>query len=126
MQIHINPSGELSIFRQIVRQITDAIVGGRVQPGEKLPSHRDLAAEIVVAPLTVKKAYDLLEREGLIESQRGRGTFVKQHLPTLDRAAARARLESDARRLLVQARVTGMSHAEVSALLKDIWKDIDS
>ena len=86
MQFHVNPSGELPIYRQIMRQITDAIAGGRVAAGDQLPSHRDLAAQLVIAPLTVKKAYDELEREGLITTQRGRGTYVSESLPVVDAA----------------------------------------
>jgi DNA-binding transcriptional regulator YhcF (GntR family) len=58
MHIAVNPSGELAIYRQIMRQIVEGIAAGRLKPGEKLPSHRELSEQIVVAPLTVKKAYD--------------------------------------------------------------------
>ena len=64
MQVIVNPSDELPIYRQIMRQIVEAIAGGRLKTGEKLPSHRELSERIVVAPLTVKKAYDELEALG--------------------------------------------------------------
>ncbi|MGB6002439.1 MAG: GntR family transcriptional regulator, partial [Thermoanaerobaculia bacterium] len=64
MQLHIATGSELPIYRQIMRQITDAIAGGRLRPGDKLTSQRDLAVQLVISPLTVKKAYDELEREG--------------------------------------------------------------
>ena len=64
-----------------MRQIAEAIAGGRLKPGDKLDSHRDLAEQLVIAPLTVKKAYDELEALGYIETQRGRGTFVCAKLP---------------------------------------------
>ncbi len=92
MQLHIVPGDELPIYRQIMRQITDAIGGGRLRRGDKLPSQRDLAVELVISPLTVKKAYDELEREGVIETRRGRGTFVNSVTPAVDPALQRQRL----------------------------------
>ena len=67
MQLLVNPSDELPIYRQIMRQITEAIAGGRLKSGDKLTSHRELSEQLVIAPLTVKKAYDELEALGFIE-----------------------------------------------------------
>jgi len=125
MQFHINPGDELPIYRQIMRQITDAVAGGRVVPGEQLPSHRDLAEQLVIAPLTVKKAYDELERQGLITTQRGRGTFVSEQMPAIEPAERRERLRDAAQRLLSQAALSGVSFAEVLSLLKEIQKGME-
>jgi len=125
LQFQINPSDELPIYRQIMHQITDAIVGGRMKPGDKLASHRDLAAQLVIAPLTVKKAYDELEREGLLHTQRGRGTFVSETPPIVDSAEARQRLRDAAQRLMTQARRSGASYDDVVELIDEIWKDMD-
>ncbi len=122
MQLHINPGDELPIYRQIMRQITDAIAGGRIQPGEQLPSHRELAERLVIAPLTVKKAYDELERQGLIETQRGKGTFVSKGLPDVDPEQLRERLRDSAQRLLSQAALSGVPLTEVINLLEEIQK----
>ncbi len=122
MQFHVNPSDELPIYRQIMRQIIDAVAGGRIAPGEQLPSHRDLAEQLVIAPLTVKKAYDELERQGLIATQRGRGTFVCEQLPAVKPAQRIERLRDPAQRLLSQAALSGVSFGEVLALLKEIQK----
>jgi GntR family transcriptional regulator len=126
MRIYVHPGDDRPIYRQIVRQITDAVAGGHLAPGERLPSHRKLAAELVIAPLTVKKAYDELEREGLIETRRGRGTFVSGRLPSIDPAARRARLRDAARRLVSQAALTGVPHEDVLALLEEIRKEMKS
>ncbi len=126
MQFQINPGDELPIYRQIMHQITDAIVAGRMKPGDKLASHRDLAAQLVIAPLTVKKAYDELEKEGLLHTQRGRGTFVSEAPPVVDSAETRQRLRDAAQRLLTQARRSGASYDDVVELIDEIWKDMDS
>lgn len=80
ISIQIQPGDDIPIYRQIVRQIQGALARGELKPGDRLESHRELAARLVVAPLTVKKAYDELERDGYLEMRRGRGTFVRQGL----------------------------------------------
>jgi len=126
MQIYIHPGDELPIYRQIVRQVTDAIAGGRLGAGERLPSHRELALQLVIAPLTVKKAYDELERERLIETQRGRGTFVSESLPAIDPVLKRERLRDAAQRLLSQASLSGVPYREVLELLEELQKGMTS
>ncbi len=125
MLLHVNPSDELPIYRQIVRQVTDAIAGGRVRPGEQLPSHRDLAEQLVIAPLTVKKAYDELEHAGLITTQRGRGTFVRETLPSVAPSERRERLRDAGQRLLSQAALIGVRFDEVMDLLQEIRKGME-
>jgi GntR family transcriptional regulator len=124
MQLHINPSDELPIYRQIMRQIIDAVAGGRIVPGEQLPSHRDLALQLVIAPLTVKKAYDELELQGLIATQRGRGTFICEQLPAVKPELRLERLRDPAQRLLSQAAISGVSFEEVLGLLAEIQKGL--
>jgi len=122
MDLYVTPGDELPLYRQIIRQISDAIAGTRLKPGDKLPSHRDLAAQLVIAPLTVKKAYDELEAEGLIETQRGRGTFVSRRLPRNHPAEARERLREAARRLLSQAALSGVAFSDVLELLEELQR----
>lgn len=124
--LHVNPGDDLPLYRQIVRQVADAIAGGRLARGEQLPSHRDLAAQLVIAPLTVKKAYDQLEQDGLIHTQRGRGTFVSDAPPMADAAANRERLREAGQRLLTQAALVGVPLDDVIDLLKEMQKGFDS
>ena len=118
MQLVINPSDELPIYRQIMRQITEALSVGRLRAGEKLPSHRDLAEELVIAPLTVKKAYNELELLGFIETQRGRGTFVCLKQPKIKMADQREQIDAAARNLLSLAYMVGLDLDDVVATLK--------
>jgi len=74
--IRIDAGDGLPIYRQIVEHVKAAIAAEIVAPGDRLPSHRDLARELVVAPLTIARAYDLLEREGVLARERGKGAFV--------------------------------------------------
>jgi GntR family transcriptional regulator len=124
MHLIVNPSNELPIYRQIMRQIEEAIAGGRLKPGDKLPSHRDLAEQIVVAPLTVKKSYDELEALGFIETQRGRGTFVCATLPRVNSKDQIAQVREAARKLLASAYLGGLDFNAVLKILKDAERDI--
>jgi len=118
MNLLIHPGDELPIYRQIMRQITEALAVGRLRPGEKLPSHRDLAEELVIAPLTVKKAYDELELLRFIETQRGRGTFVCLKQPKIKMSAQREQIDAAARNLLSLAYLVGLDLDDVVATLK--------
>ena len=124
MQLLINPSDELPIYRQIMRQITEAIAGGRLKSGDRLASHRELSEQLVIAPLTVKKAYDELEALGYIETQRGRGTFISASLPELDRANQTGQLQQAARRLLAQAYLAGLTLPDVVELLHEADREL--
>ena len=124
MYFAVNLSDELPLYRQIMRQIVEAIAGGRLKRGDRLASHRELSDQLVVAPLTVKKAYDELEALGFIETQRGRGTFVSASPPPVDSAAQLDRIRQDARKLLSQAYLAGLRLPEVVTILKDADREI--
>jgi GntR family transcriptional regulator len=74
----IDPKSPIPIFRQIADQLRQAVDAGVHKPGEMLPSQRVLAIEIKVNPNTIQRAYEALEREGLVETRRGVGVFVVQ------------------------------------------------
>jgi len=76
--VRIDPRSHLPIYRQIAEEIRAAVAAGIYQPGEVLPSLRAMSVQLQVNPNTVQRAYDELEREGLIYSQRGRGLFVSE------------------------------------------------
>jgi GntR family transcriptional regulator len=118
VQLLIHPADEVPIYRQIMRQITEGIAVGRLKAGEKLPSHRDLSEQLVIAPLTVKKAYDELELLGFIETQRGRGTFVCARLPRPDPVHQMEEVRDSARKFLAQAYLAGLRYPGVLQVLE--------
>lgn len=106
----ITPGSTEPIYRQLVEQVRRLVAGGQMAPGDKLPSVRDVASSLAVNPMTVSKAYGLLETEGLLARRRGLGMLVAERprssrsqaermallRPTLERAAREAReLELD-------------------------------
>ena len=76
MTIQINREISIPIYTQIVGQIQFDIVSGRLPSGTQLPSIRELAQELAVAPMTITQAYQELRQLGLIEMRHGSGTFV--------------------------------------------------
>ena len=76
MKINIDPESSVPIYIQIEDSIHSLIAAGQIQPGEQLPTIRELAADIRVNLNTVARAYFELDREGVISTQRGKGTFV--------------------------------------------------
>jgi GntR family transcriptional regulator len=74
--IQITPGSDEPIYQQIVEQVGQAIAKGRLCAGDKLPAVRKLAAELVINPNTVARAYTILEQSGLVTTKTGSGTFV--------------------------------------------------
>lgn len=127
MQFHIVPGDELPIYRQIMRQVVDAVAGGRLQAGSQLPSQRDLAEQLVISPLTVKKAYDELERDELIETQRGRGTFVRANAATAKHPGEQLdRLRDSVRRLVSRAHLGGVTLPALVSLIEEVDAELQS
>lgn len=78
--LDVNPRSGVPIYVQLVQQITHALEIGILQTGDQLPTVRQLASELTIAPNTIVKAYDELARLGLIESRQGVGTLVTANL----------------------------------------------
>jgi GntR family transcriptional regulator len=95
--LHVQPSAPEPIYRQIVEQLRRLIASGQLLPGVELPSVREIAGRHAINPMTVSRAYSLLEYEGLLERQRGKGMIV---------AATKRRSQSNDSRLeLLQPRL---------------------
>lgn len=78
MKILISNYSSLPIYEQIREQIKESILKGEIEPGSMLPSIRVLASQCKVGVITVKRAYEELEKEGLIFNRQGKGCFVKE------------------------------------------------
>ncbi len=74
------PSSATPIYRQIVEQVARAVASGTLAAGDELPSVRVVAQQYVVNPMTVSKAYSLLELQGLVERRRGVGMIIRESL----------------------------------------------
>lgn len=81
MNFDITPSATTPIYRQIVEQVLRMIASGQLRPGDGLPSVRDVAMQHAINPMTVSKAYSLLENDGVLTRLRGVGMAVAQTVP---------------------------------------------
>lgn len=79
MNIIIKTQGTMAIYEQITNQLKSAIVTGELKAGEALPSIRALAAQLEISVITTKRAYEELEKEGLIRSVAGKGFYVCEY-----------------------------------------------
>src|SRR5262245_10062779 len=89
MDLRIDPASATSPSRQIVEGVLDALASGVLKPGDRLPSVRGLAAQVLVNPNTVGKAYRDLEALGVVASRMGDGVFVTADGPETATAARR-------------------------------------
>jgi len=86
----VSPASGVPIYRQLMDQVHSLVAGGRLKPGEFLPSVRQVAEDLQVNPMTVSKAYSLLERDGVLEMVRGQGMRLAERQ---SRGGVRARQE---------------------------------
>ena len=107
-----------ALYQQIVDGLKREISEGRLEPGAALPSFRGLAEDLLVSVITVKRAYEELEREGIIYRRQGLGTFVSDAAGERSREAKKER----ARELLVEAlreaTEAGLGREDVVRLLR--------
>ena len=109
MKITILPQGTMAIYEQIVNQLKNEIVTGELTPGEALPSIRMLAADLSVSVITTKRAYEELEKEGLIRSVAGKGFYVCESNKDYLKEKQLMMLEKRLAELISDARQAGVS-----------------
>ncbi len=113
------------IYEQIIARIEEAVATGSLEPGERLPSVRDLAAELEIAPGTVARAYSELEKRGVVETEGSRGTRVAESQPSEKRAPdTQGWLEALLRRTVVAAFHRGATAQQVREALERAMKGI--
>jgi GntR family transcriptional regulator len=106
------------IYRQIQDQIRYGIASGLLSPGEQLPTVRALAVELSVNPNTVIKAYTELERDGVVTSEQGSGTFIADTVAPLPDAERHAKLDSLCSEFLAHVARYGFSPDDVVAAVR--------
>lgn len=107
-------------YKQIANRLTSAMADGTLQHGDRLPTIRELNELLGVNPNTVAKAYRELALKGLIDGQRGAGSFVKLDDPvnTLPETKKKAKLAELYHRMLTEARGHGLNEAQILSFIK--------
>lgn len=119
MLLRIEKGSSVPISRQIAEQVASLCAAGRLQPGDRLPSVRELAKDLAVNQNTVLRVYERLTGEGLLERRHGQGTFVAPSATRRAAAAHRERLVEELRQLGRQAVGLGLSTDELHALVDE-------
>ncbi len=122
----LKPLSGVPIYRQLVDQVTRLIAGGQLPAGTELPSVRELALEHSVNPMTISKAYALLEANGLLERHRGKPMRVAARRHNQATLAERLRqVEHKVEELVHAARQLEISKKDLTGLLNEKWEDGD-
>jgi len=123
MNIIINNSSMQPIYEQIVNQTKASIMKGNIKEGQMLPSVRSLAKDLRISALTVKKAYDTLEKQGFIVTVHGKGSFVSCANQELMLEEKRKEVEYDIEMAIRKGRSCGMNNQELVELFKLILEE---
>lgn len=119
----VSPAAAGTLYEQLVERLKREIDEGRLLPGAPLPSFRQLAEDMLVSVITVKRAYEELERAGIIFRRQGLGTFVADRGADRSResrlAAARDLLRAGFR----EAAAAGLRPSDLAALAQEILKE---
>ncbi|MES2148163.1 MAG: GntR family transcriptional regulator [Pseudomonadota bacterium] len=112
------------LYRQLVEQVRRLAAGGQLAPGDAMPSVRDIASTLAVNPMTVSKAYSILELEGVLVRQRGQGMLVAEAVPRAHSVAKRVELlRPTLEKAVLEARQLELDPATVLALFTKIMKE---
>ncbi|ANE47999.1 GntR family transcriptional regulator [Paenibacillus swuensis] len=124
--ININERSSSPIYEQIIQGMKELVLKGVLQNGEKLPSVREMSSTLLVNPNTVSKAYQELERQGVIETLRGKGTFVcTGGAPVLSDETLH-RLKSSLKQVVLDASYAGVSAEQLKQWIDSYLKELRS
>ncbi len=121
--LHLARASDRPAYQQIIDQMKQRIASGDWKPGRELPSIRGLASEIRVSVITVRRAYLELEREGIIKTRQGLGSFVALGVSDLDLRLQKEELQQSLGRVIELAFLLGLSARELRQMLDRVWKD---
>lgn len=120
----LHPSSGTPIYRQIIEQVYTLVAGGKLSPGDMLPSVRSLAKEAAINPMTVSKAYSQLEAEGLVERVRGRGMRLLDLSKMLPLEQRQAQLQSLLKPIFQRAQQLGLDEQEIRKTIDALLKEM--
>ena len=118
MLLHVNPSSGVPLYLQIQQQVKHAVTAGALRPGDALPSVRKLAVDLRINPNTVARAYTELEREAVIRTIPGGGTFVADGQSGLMKTERVRRLRPHARQVAVEGLQLRLTPREIVELVQ--------
>ncbi len=124
MQIYIKNNDSRPIYEQIVIQIRDQIASGSLTPGTLMPSIRHLAKELKVSVITTKRVYEELEREGLIRTVPGKGSYVAEQNKDFIQEKYLSEIQQKLEEALILAKTAAIDYKEVYEMLRILEEEI--
>lgn len=112
------------IYEQIIEQVKYHVMKGYLKPGDAIPSVRKLALELKITPGTVSKAYQELERQQIIETIRGKGTFIAEEIRIKPDEMKLKEIEKALRLELMELKMMGYDKKMIVDLVKGIYEEM--
>lgn len=125
MNISIQPQSNLAIYEQIVEQFKDEIIKGNLKEGDIMPSIRALAKELRISVITTKRAYEELEKDGLIYSVAGKGFYVNQQDTNILREKKVQQIEGQMSEVIRSLKKAELSLEDAKDMLELLWEDAE-
>lgn len=124
MNINISNTSSIPLYEQIKNQIQNQILDSTLKQGDGLPSIRNLAKELKVSIITIKRAYEELEKEGFIETVTGKGTFVSMQNKDRLKEITLYEIENKLEVIIKQAKSAGITLEEGIEIFKSIYEEV--
>ena len=124
MNINISNTSTVPLYEQIETQIKNQIINGSLNPGDGLPSIRNLAKELKVSIITTKRSYEELEKDGFIETIVGKGTFVSSQNTERLKEITLYNIENKLEEIIKQAKAIGITLEEGLEIFKSIYEEV--
>ncbi len=122
LPLQLSEASGVPYYRQVIDQVAELIRSGELAPRARLPSVRELASQLLVSLITVRRAYADLEAAGLIVRRQGQGSFVADGVEQASAQRARAEAIEVLRAAVTRARQLGLDEAEQRELLETFWE----
>lgn len=118
MWFDINPGSSIPVYLQLVNRIREAVARGILAPGDRMPTVRELASQLTINPNTIAKAYQRLERDGVIMTMGSKGSYISGNLPGSSDDEGRQVIADLLDKLLVEAFHRGVNATEFRTLVE--------
>jgi GntR family transcriptional regulator len=122
IEFRLDRGSGVATYLQLVHQVRHALRLGVLRPGDRLPTAKEVVAQLAINPNTVLKAYRELEREGLVSGRPGLGTFVERSLGETS-MSDRTRLRAELARWVRDGRQAGLALEDLEALVASVLTD---
>lgn len=122
--LRIDPRSSTPIYEQIELGVKELILKGALKSGEKLPSVRELSSILTINPNTISKAYGELEREGIIETLRGKGTYITDNYKGKVDEKKMEYISDELKKLILKANYSGINKEDFMELTLQIFSEL--